>query len=1180
MSNIIAEPLSKYVVSQIKTRQKAHGSGIVGNTRTPEYLSYLNSSTSWVKLASGVDISKERLISEGMSDSFSGINLAKNRVLFGGTSRIDGEKLTQRGTSTNPAQNNITDYYTGTYNVNQNQNNTSLEFGPVPMPGIVGVDIKSKNRGSIDEATVKIKAYTREQFDFINLLYLRLGYTVLLEWGNGTYLDSTGKIQQMGYTLIEDSTEGFFSGAYKNQSYKGLLKKIERFRNKKQGNYDGMVGKVKNFSWKFSDDGSYDIDISLIGLGDVMESLKVNITPSNALLSTIKIFQSTNTDEETMGDSTPVDSFLSAYLFFWRQSYAKQLEDGKLGEKTITITSANNTVTPIGYFLKLQGEFTQEVNDYYEGIDTETDLNAKIAELKIKYDMGGTWDVVYGGFQQTVEGKGTIRLEWGYDGGGITGTQGGLLDYELEVYGNVKLDPKNDIGTGGDSSGKDVVFLDYLDEEGDSDETSSYYMRFGHLLSFIEGKLIPKIEGSDNIPQIRINSGQWSNRMYKFPYQLSHDPRVCIVKSQIIENDALDLANVFPQLVAWEPSTPDGYAYIMNIYVNFNTITSAMGDGTDEDGNLNLFTLLENICISLNTALGGVNNLEPIINKEKNQVTIIDSSYSSPKKPANYELEMFGYNNTSKSSNFVRGFDLKTTISKEYADMITIGATAGGYVKGVENTMFSKWNSGIVDRYKPDLIDGDVDTKDPGSRKKINEALSNYTDFFIQERIGILGYKYKDIGWVFTDQQPMLDADLISKNLSIATEFYKYAQYQIQQQVPDYASPTNGFIPFSLGLTFDGISGIKIYNSINVNTSFLPKNYPKALRFVIKGVNHKLTNQDWETNIETVVIPETLNSSGGKILNYSKLYSKVTDILSGGVKDQVVQPSPPAKPPNPSPRTNTESGPRVNEEGNLGNVGSASEIPNVGKSVPKDVINSTSTAQDAVDYIIGNLEGGYYHPSQAFTKTPTSQRAAQKKSDNVWKNTNDVNYIKDSYKIMKNSGETIFGIDRVAGGWMNSTEGATFWSAIDKISGNGQWGGQVGANSTLRTREWRYVPKNAGSWGYNTQNGGVAGAPDLLPKAGEMIGKRYDKYMRKSFGNHPSRAVIESDGRGIFMFYRAVWNGSGYLQKYALNIIEKYNSGITNVEGLIDADLVYRWNTKSDSFKKGVNYLKQAMAGF
>ena len=37
-----------------------------------------------------------------------------------------------------------------------------------------------------------------------------------------------------------------------------------------------MLGKVTNFTWKFNDDGSYDIDLNLVGLGDVIESLKVN----------------------------------------------------------------------------------------------------------------------------------------------------------------------------------------------------------------------------------------------------------------------------------------------------------------------------------------------------------------------------------------------------------------------------------------------------------------------------------------------------------------------------------------------------------------------------------------------------------------------------------------------------------------------------------------------------------------------------------------------------------------------------------------------------------------------------------------------------------------------------------------------------------------------------------------
>jgi hypothetical protein len=36
--------------------------------------------------------------------------------------------------------------------------------------------------------------------------------------------------------------------------------------------------------------------------------------------------------------------------------------------------------------------------------------------------------------------------------------------------------------------------------------------------------------------------------------------------------------------------------------------------------------------------------------------------------------------------------------------MITVGAAAGGYVKGVEATSFAKWNNGIIDRFKENLL--------------------------------------------------------------------------------------------------------------------------------------------------------------------------------------------------------------------------------------------------------------------------------------------------------------------------------------------------------------------------------------------------------------------------------------------------------------------------------------------
>jgi hypothetical protein len=86
MADVIGEPFKPYVADQIKTRQKIHGSGTPGNERTPEYITYLNSSTAWIKLASGVRISETRAIEEEFrtNPGLSWDTLAKQYVLFGG----------------------------------------------------------------------------------------------------------------------------------------------------------------------------------------------------------------------------------------------------------------------------------------------------------------------------------------------------------------------------------------------------------------------------------------------------------------------------------------------------------------------------------------------------------------------------------------------------------------------------------------------------------------------------------------------------------------------------------------------------------------------------------------------------------------------------------------------------------------------------------------------------------------------------------------------------------------------------------------------------------------------------------------------------------------------------------------------------------------------------------------
>ena len=55
----------------------------------------------------------------------------------------------------------------------------------------------------------------------------------------------------------------------------------------------------------------------------------------------------------------------------------------------------------------------------------------------------------------------------------------------------------------------------------------------------------------------------------------------------------------------------------------------------------------------------------------------------------------------------------------------------------------------------------------------------------------------------------------------------------------------------------DGISGIKIYNQLSIDTDFLPEAYGSTLTFIVVGISHKLQNNDWVTEITASPIPKT-----------------------------------------------------------------------------------------------------------------------------------------------------------------------------------------------------------------------------------------------------------------------------------------------------------------------------------
>ena len=144
-------------------------------------------------------------------------------------------------------------------------------MGFKPMPGITDVTSKSKGTfGTLREAEVKFKVWSKDDLDDIERIYFRVGYSVLLEYGHSVYVDNSGNIK----TFTDANTVNANMWFSQQGSPKAIDMGIEYNRNQTNGNYEGIFGFIKNFNWSLKSDGSYDCSISVISKGVILEGLK------------------------------------------------------------------------------------------------------------------------------------------------------------------------------------------------------------------------------------------------------------------------------------------------------------------------------------------------------------------------------------------------------------------------------------------------------------------------------------------------------------------------------------------------------------------------------------------------------------------------------------------------------------------------------------------------------------------------------------------------------------------------------------------------------------------------------------------------------------------------------------------------------------------------------------------
>ena len=837
---LIGEPIPQYVQNQIQVRQASYGSGsLPGFPRTEEILLHQNSNNAFIKMASGVSVSAEKLsgsmnsLGFGASEveALQGMGLAKNYVLFGGTAQmgtsLSGEGVLQQKTN-----------FLG----NQGAYEATPNFGIVPMPGIESLEVKSLNRGSLKKATVKLTAQTRDQLAILDVLYMRLGYTVLIEWGNSIYMASSeretkdgkieeGRLQQMYTSIIEDNSLFFNASWEKGKSYLDLTEQIAKARKNYDGNFDALLGKVSNFNWTFNPDGSYSIELTVISLGDVVESLKTNIAASYQTLAYVDTNDLTWATEGEPIDTYRKDNIILSMLHVFRLQnlsptgdpiniYTKKGDDSlqknaKLGNLLVTgppnISGSDHYITEtlyvgfqdngkwiepgdltnFAYWAPNGQELSQaEAQTLANGIP-DTTLGGKLEDYggygykvgaRIISITGAASTPTYANFATLVfKNKYAFEIytetspkfsdaEWGpyisnpnlatnpvvlYRKNFVTKYSGYTLDVAKDVpfptpkqttprfllnqlfyNGNPSAIASVKAGTNDirvtegidakESSVSNGSFKNPLTGTGYEKQDAfvikldkpQYYIRFGYLLSLLKQKVITRIKTNgtsyENYPNLFDINTSNNQKMLCLPLQISFDWRTCIVKRENFYRDSWK-QNIFKELAEWVDGS--NTANIMNIYLNFNFLANSMSSNMDERGNVSVYDFIKAICDGINKAMAGVNNLEPIIDEDTNTLSIFESSPIPKDSPdSGYHLQLYGYGNGVTSpvgnSTFVRKVDLKTAITPEYATMITVGATANGYVKGVEATAFARWNDGLTDRFKTELVAADKDTND------------------------------------------------------------------------------------------------------------------------------------------------------------------------------------------------------------------------------------------------------------------------------------------------------------------------------------------------------------------------------------------------------------------------------------------------------------------------------------
>jgi len=288
--SIFKDTFKPHIEGQILARQALLA---IEGDRPIQLQQYVSGKSPWVRMTSLVEFN-------GSTD------LAKKNILEGGSLYLnaDGTATLRRGIADEKAV-----YGSSTLG--------NKDYGLRPMPGITSVSISSKGAyGSLREAVVKFFVWDLKQLEDFITLYMKPFYPVVLEWGWSKYLDDS-KSSIASKNFVMRNADGVGVKCFEsNITIDGIYKQLDDLNIKNRGNYEGMLGLIKNYEYVLLPNGGFECTTILISVGEIISGLRVdsaggdpNVTNPNGEVK--DEFELLLENLATVGGSYPINGSLA-----------------------------------------------------------------------------------------------------------------------------------------------------------------------------------------------------------------------------------------------------------------------------------------------------------------------------------------------------------------------------------------------------------------------------------------------------------------------------------------------------------------------------------------------------------------------------------------------------------------------------------------------------------------------------------------------------------------------------------------------------------------------------------------------------------------------------------------------------------------------------------------------------